>query len=116
MARAHKVGVEPSYDQKKHLPLEERRGRLVLLVSPDGREGSIATHQDALLYGTLLETGDSLEHRMNSGRRGYVHVARGKVNVSGQTLSQGDGLATEDHGALRFEGSRAAEILLFDLP
>lgn len=76
----------------------------------------IATQQDASLYGTLLETGDSLTYRMNTGRGSYVHVARGEVNVSGQTLIQGDGLAAEDYEALRFEGIRAGEVLLFDLP
>jgi len=85
-------------------------------VSPDGRFGSIATHQDALLYGTLLEAGDMLEHRLEPGRRAYIHVARGQVGVNGQTLNQGDGLAVEDQQALRFEGIDAAEILLFDLP
>jgi redox-sensitive bicupin YhaK (pirin superfamily) len=94
----------------------ERRGRLVLFVSPDGRFGSIATHQDALLSGTLLEAGDALEHPLEPGRRAYVHVARGQVRANGQALNQGDGLAIEDQPVLRFEGIEAAEVLLFDLP
>jgi len=109
------VGVEPSYDQK-HFPHADRRGRFVLFISPDGRDGSIATHQETLLYGTLLEAGDAVEHRLGAGRRGYVHVARGRVSVNGETLDQGDGLAIEDQDALRFEGIEAAEVLLFDLP
>jgi quercetin 2,3-dioxygenase len=113
--RPNKRGVEAAYDQQ-HFSLEKRRGHLVLFVSPDGRFGSIATHQDALLYGTLLEAGDMLEHRLEPGRRAYIHVARGQVGVNGQTLNQGDGLAVEDQQALRFEGIDAAEILLFDLP
>ena len=111
----NKRGVEPEYDQR-HFPLEQRRGRLVLFVSPDGRSGSIATHQDALLYGTVLEADDALEHRLEAGRRAYIHVARGQVSVNGETLDQGDGLAAENLPVLRFEGLEAAEVLLFDLP
>ena len=62
-------GVEPSYDQN-HFPIEDRRGRWVLLVSPDGRDGSIATHQDALLFGTLLASGESLDYRFDDDREG----------------------------------------------
>jgi redox-sensitive bicupin YhaK (pirin superfamily) len=111
----NKLSVEPEYDQQ-HFPAAQRRGRLVLFVSPDGRFGSIATHQDALLYGTLLEAGDVLEHSLETGRRAYIHVARGQISVNGQTLNQGDGLAIEDPPVLRFEGVEAAEVLLFDLP
>ncbi|HWP00342.1 MAG TPA: pirin family protein [Methylococcus sp.] len=75
-------GVAPGYAQR-HFPAEERRGRLRLLVSPDGRDGSISAHQDGLLYGTLLDAG---EHELGPGRRGYVHVARGSVVVNGQAL------------------------------
>ena len=111
----NKRGTEPAYDQQ-HFPVEQRRGRLVLFVSPDGRFGSIATHQDAFLYGTVLEAGDVLEHSLETGRRAYIHVARGQVKVNGQTLNRGDGLAVEDQLVLRFEGVDAAEVLLFDLP
>jgi redox-sensitive bicupin YhaK (pirin superfamily) len=111
----NKRGTEPAYDQQ-HFPVEQRRGRLVLFVSPDGRFGSIATHQDALLYGSLLEAGDMLEHPLEPGRRAYIHAARGQLKVNGQTLNQGDGLAVEDQPVLRFEGIEAAEVLLFDLP
>jgi len=111
----NKSGVEPAYDQRQ-FPVEQRRGRLVLLVSPDGRFGSIATHQDAFLYGTVLEAGDVLDHSLEPGRRAYIHIARGQVGVNGQTLSLGDGLAVENQPVLRFEGVNAAEVLLFDLP
>jgi quercetin 2,3-dioxygenase len=109
------LGVEPEYDQQ-HFPAAQRRGRLVLFVSPNGRSGSIATHQDALLYGTLLDAGDVLEHSLETGRRAYIHVARGQISVNGQTLNQGDGLAIEAPPVLRFEGIEAADVLLFDLP
>jgi redox-sensitive bicupin YhaK (pirin superfamily) len=110
----NKLGVKPDYDQK-HFPVEQRRDRWVLLVSPDGRDGSIATYQDALMFGTVLTAGQSLEYRLEEDRRGYVHVARGRVIVNGQTLGAGDGVALQDLQALAFEGVDDAEILLFDL-
>ena len=111
----NKLGVEPAYDQKHFTP-EARRGRLALLVSPDGRDGSIATHQDALMYGGIIDAGDQLAHDLPAGRRGYVHVARGSVRINGVTLSSGDGLAIEQEHMLRLEGTDGGEVLLFDLP
>jgi redox-sensitive bicupin YhaK (pirin superfamily) len=111
----NRLGVEPAYDQK-HFALEDRRGRLILLVSPDGRDGSIATHQGSLLYGTLLAAGEEVGHRLESGRRGYVHIARGRATVNGESLSSGDGLAVEAVDRIELTGIEAAEILLFDLP
>jgi len=111
----NKTGVEPAYSQK-HFPAGERRGRLTPLVSPDGRDGSIATHQDALLYGTLLEAGETAGHDPQSGRRAYVHVARGRATVNGKELGAGDGAAIEGEQQIRLTGVAAAEVLLFDLP
>jgi redox-sensitive bicupin YhaK (pirin superfamily) len=108
-------GVKPAYEQL-HFPLEERRGRLVLLVSPDGHDGSIATHQDALLYGTLLDEDQSVSHPVAPGRRAYVHMARGRGLVNGETLVAGDGLAIEESGEVRLQGVDQAEALIFDLP
>ena len=108
-------GVEPGYDQK-HFPLDDRRGRWVLLVSPDGREGSIATHQDALMFGSLLASDETLEYRFDANRHGYLHLARGQLQVGDVTLKQGDGLKIQKHELLQLKGIEAAEILLFDLP
>ncbi len=110
----NKTGVEPSYDQQ-HFPLADRRGKLVLFISPDGRDGSIATHQDANMYGTILEAGDTLTHQLAQGRRAYVHVARGEAMVNGQPLTAGDGLSLTDEQQVNLEGVESAEILLFDL-
>lgn len=110
----NQTGVEPSYDQQ-HFPLAERRGKLVLFVSPDGRDGSIETHQDAYMYGTILEAGDTLTHQLEQGRRAYIHLARGKASINGQQMSAGDGIAIADEQQLNFEGIESAEILLFDL-
>ena len=109
------IGVEPGYDQR-HFPLDERRGRWVLLVSPDGRDGSIATHQDALLFGTLLARGETLQYRFHADRQGYLHLARGRLEVGDIILEQGDGLKVQEHGLLALEGIEDAEVLLFDLP
>jgi redox-sensitive bicupin YhaK (pirin superfamily) len=109
------TGVEPGYDQK-HFPLEERRGRWKLLVSPDGRDASIPTHQDAFMYGALLAPGETLDYRFDADRQGYLQLARGRLRVGEVTLEQGDGLQMQKHGLLELEGIEDAEILLFDLP
>jgi redox-sensitive bicupin YhaK (pirin superfamily) len=108
-------GVEPSYDQR-HFPVEDRRGRWELLVSPDGQYGSIATHQDARMFGTLLTPGEVLEYRFDADRQGYLHLARGQLRVGNVTLNQGDGLTIQKQELLELEGIEDAEILLFDLP
>ncbi len=110
----NQTGVEPSYDQR-HFPLADRRGKLVLFVSPDGRYGSIATHQDAYMYGSILESGDALTHQLEKGRRAYVHLARGKANINGKQLATGDGMTIVDVQQVNLEGIESAEILLFDL-
>lgn len=109
------MGVDPAYDQK-HFPVEDRRGRWTLLVSPDGRDGSIATHQDALMFGTLLGEGETLEYAFDGERQGYLHLARGRLRVGEITLAGGDGLRIQKQATLRIEGIEAAEVLLFDLP
>ena len=111
----NRLGVAPEYDQI-HFSAEQRSGRLVLLASPDGRDGSIATHQDALLYGTLLAEGESVAHPVTAGRRAYVHMARGRGQVNGQELAAGDGLAIERSDELHLQGVDQAEVLVFDLP
>jgi redox-sensitive bicupin YhaK (pirin superfamily) len=108
-------GVEPGYAQRR-FPLEERRARLALLVSPDGRDGSIAAHQEALLYGTLLERDEAVEHALEPGRRAYVHLARGRASINGETLAQGDGAHVQAGDRVRIRGVEGAELLLFDLP
>ncbi|ESQ16181.1 MAG TPA: pirin family protein [Chromatiaceae bacterium] len=109
------IGIQPSYEQR-HFPLEERRGRWATLISPDARDGSIATRQDALMFGTLLATGETLEYRFDANRQGYVHLARGQMRIGSLTLRQGDGLRVQKHERLELLGVDDAEILLFDLP
>jgi len=111
----NKPGVDPAYSQM-HFPAEERRGRLRLLVSPDGRNGSIATHQDALLFGALLDAGESVTHVFAPGRKGYLQVAKGRVTANGNELGEGDGASIDAEAEIRLAGADSAEVLLFDLP
>jgi redox-sensitive bicupin YhaK (pirin superfamily) len=108
------VGATPSYEQK-HFPVEQRRGRLRLVVSPDGRDGSLSMNQDALVFAGLFDADESAKWQLATGRRGYLHVALGNVTVNGQSLTAGDALMM-DGGAVDIEQGRGSEVLLFDLP
>jgi hypothetical protein len=108
-------GVVPGYAQK-YFPEASRRGRLCLIMSPDGRTGSIDSHQDALVYATLLDAGETVRLDMAPGRRAYVHVARGEVQLNGRDLAAGDGARIQDEVLVEIAGRGAAEALVFDLP
>lgn len=107
-------GTEPGYEQKSFAE-EERRGRLRLVASPDGREGSVTIRQDASLYAALLEAGESVEHELRPGRHAWAQVARGAVEINGQGLAQGDGAAASEEERLVITASEPSEVLLFDL-
>jgi redox-sensitive bicupin YhaK (pirin superfamily) len=107
-------GIAPSYEQK-HFDAASKRGKLKLVGSPDGREGSVTIHQDAFLYAGLLDGADRATHALKAGRRAYVHVARGRVTANGQALDTGDALKVADSAELVFEKAKDAEVLLFDL-
>ena len=108
-------GIAPSYEQKSFSEAD-KRGRLRLIASPDGRDGSVTIHQDAYLYASLLRDGDEIAHRLASGRKAYVHIARGELSVNGELLRAGDAAKLSDEGVIRLRGDRAGEVLLFDLP
>jgi redox-sensitive bicupin YhaK (pirin superfamily) len=108
-------GITPRYDQKT-FPDAEKRGRLRLVGSPDGRDGSIVIHQDAEIYASLLGGGDKVSHALAAGRKGWVQVIRGTVELNGETLRAGDGAGAKDESALTVAALDDAEILLFDLP
>jgi len=108
------TGIKPSYEQK-HFSAEDKRGRLRLIVSPDGRDGSVSMNQDALLYAGLFDGAERDELEIAAGRRAYVHVARGSITVNGRVLGAGDAIKTGD-GILTLEKGRTAEVLVFDLP
>lgn len=106
-------GIAPSYEQKKFED-EERRGKLRLVASPDGGDGSVTIHQDVRLYSTLLDDGASVTHELAPDRFGWVQVTRGEIELNGETLRAGDGAAIRDERAITLTG-RGAEVLLFDL-
>ncbi|MCC6211596.1 MAG: pirin family protein [Burkholderiales bacterium] len=108
-------GIEPGYEQK-HFDAASKRGRLRLVASPDGAEGSVTIHQDARMYAALLDGAERAEHPLAPGRRAYVHVARGKLTVNGNPLAAGDALKASGVERIVFEGGAGAEALLFDLP
>jgi redox-sensitive bicupin YhaK (pirin superfamily) len=109
-------GLSPRYDQKE-FPADEKRGRLRLIASRGGREGSLVIHQDADLFAASLAEGESVTQPLAAGRRAWVQVVRGTVDINGVGAQAGDGVAIENEPSLtvtaRAEGS---EILLFDLP
>jgi redox-sensitive bicupin YhaK (pirin superfamily) len=107
-------GIPPSYEQK-HFDAASKRGRLRLVGSPDGREGSVTIHQDAFLYAALLDGNDRVVHPLVAGRRAYLHVARGELAANGQALEAGDALKVVGADELVLEGAKDAEVLLFDL-
>ncbi|AWB33482.1 pirin family protein [Orrella marina] len=108
------AGIEPGYEQKSFSD-EEKRGRLRLLASPDGRDGSVTIHADALLYGSLLDETDEVSVELDSSRRYYLHVVQGRVAVNGQALESGDAARLADESELVLNDAVKAEVLLFDL-
>lgn len=112
--RPDRRGLAPGYEQK-HFPAESRRGRLALVVSPDGAEGSLTIHQDTRVYAGLLAPGQGATLAPAPGRHAWVQVARGSLELNGFPLSAGDGAAVSDEPAIRLRASADAEMLVFDL-
>jgi hypothetical protein len=108
-------GIAPEYEQK-HVGAEEKRGRLRLIASPDGAQGSLTIHQDARIYAALIDGKERAALPLGSGRRAYVHVARGKVTVNEVVLESGDAVQASGVERVELSGGEAAEVLLFDLP
>jgi quercetin 2,3-dioxygenase len=109
------VGIEPSYEEK-HFAESDKQGRLRLIASPDRREGSVLIHQDASLYAGRFDGEENALLELKPGRRGYVHVVRGKVRANGIELGAGDALKITDALAVRIDGGQQSEVLVFDLP
>ncbi len=112
-----KDGIKPMYEQKA-IPAEEKQGKLRLVASPAGGNGSSAVKlfQDAALYTTELAKTESVTHELRDGRYAWIQVARGAVNVNGQELKAGDGAAVTQETKLQISGNAyQSEVLLFDL-
>jgi redox-sensitive bicupin YhaK (pirin superfamily) len=108
-------GLAPSYEEKR-FSADEKRGRLRIIASPDGAEGSVLIHQDVRLHAGLFDGDESARLALAPGRRAYVHVARGAVNVNGTALEAGDALKLTNPGSVVLKNGRNAEVLVFDLP
>jgi redox-sensitive bicupin YhaK (pirin superfamily) len=109
-----KKGYKPVYDQK-HFGEAEKSGKLRLVASPDGRDGSVKIRQDNELYATVLGPGEVVKHELRPDRHAYIQVARGSVALNGKKLETGDGARISGEQALELRGVDKAEILLFDL-
>ena len=110
-------GLDPSYEDRS-FPAEEKRNRLRLIASPDGRDNSATINQDASVYASLLDSGKSVELELRSGRHAWVQLISGQLDVNGAKLDKGDGAAISGETALRIastSGNGAAEFLTFDL-
>ena len=110
-----RTGIDPGYEQT-HIPAAAKRGQLRLIASPDGREGSVTIHQDATLHSALLHGTESARYELASGRRVYVHVARGGAHVNGTRLAAGDAAKIADETVITLDRGTATEVLVFDLP
>jgi redox-sensitive bicupin YhaK (pirin superfamily) len=108
-------GMPPSYAEQRFSD-EDKRGRLRLVASRDGRDGSVVVHQDVNLYAALLAPDEEVTHEVSGARRVWVQVARGSVAVNDATLVAGDGAAIVDEDAIVIRGIADAEVLLFDMP
>lgn len=108
------TGMQPGYEQKR-VSEEQKRGRLALIASADGRDGSVTVHQDVSVYAGLFDGDETTALEVAAGRRVYVHVARGAVTVNGNQLDAGDALKMTDGRRLAIEKGRQAEVLVFDL-
>lgn len=105
---------EPRYEQK-HFDMSPSAGHLRLVVSPDGREGSLTIGQDALMYVGKLLPGERVSHTLAPARGAYLHLAHGGGSLNGQDLVAGDGAVIEDTREIVFEASKATVVVLWDM-
>jgi redox-sensitive bicupin YhaK (pirin superfamily) len=108
------LNVTPRY-QQEHYADAEKRGRLRLIISPDGAEGSLKVRQDARVYAGLFDGTESAALTLPANRYAYIQVARGSVTVNGQRLNEGDGVRVRQVESLSFSDGDKAEVLVFDL-
>jgi quercetin 2,3-dioxygenase len=108
------TGINPSYEQKT-FPDDGKRGRLQLVASPDGIEGSVLIHANARMYAGLFDGGESSSLALDASRKAYVQVVRGEVEVNGQRLSAGDGAMLDQESQVELSAGKQAEVLVFDL-
>ena len=108
------TGIPASYEQKTFAD-SEKRGRLRLVASPDGADGSVLIHADAWVYAGLFDGAETFSLTLNPTRKAYIHVVRGALEANGKKIAAGDALMLEDEDRLQLSGGTAAEVLVFDL-
>jgi len=106
-------GLEPGYEQK-NFSTDEKKGRLKLVASNEGRDGSVSLNQDVDMYITILDEGDSVTHSLNDNRKAWLQVARGSISLNGQELRQGDGAAIDGEN-IELSDCSGAEVIIFDM-
>ena len=106
-------GLRPGYEQKFFG--DERRGKLRLVASPDGAEGSVQIHQDVSMFASVLQDGERVTHELAQGRYAWLQIVRGNVIVAGVELAEGDGAAFTDAVSISIESVGESELVLFDL-
>ena len=110
-----KNNLTPSYEQKFFAP-EEKQGKLRLVASRGGDDGSVTINQDVSLYASILANGESVTHEMTGGRHAWIQLISGTLDVNGETLNAGDGAAVSEETALQIKAlADNSEFLLFDL-
>jgi redox-sensitive bicupin YhaK (pirin superfamily) len=107
-------GIEPGYEQK-HFDAAAKRGRLRLVASPDGRDGSVTIHADASIHAGLFAVGEQAELPIDPARKAYVQLVRGRLNVNGTPLVAGDAAKVSGESGLTLDQADDAEVLVFDL-
>jgi redox-sensitive bicupin YhaK (pirin superfamily) len=107
-------GVTPSYEQK-HFAADEKRGKLRLIASRDGADGSVRIHQDAKVYAGLFDGEEQVDLGVGADRQVYVHVARGSITANGTALTAGDAVGLSDVTSVSLTKGQGAEVLVFDL-
>jgi len=108
------AGATPRY-QQQHFSPEQKRGRLQLIISPEGTDGSLQIRQDARVYAGLFDGEQSATLTLAPDRYAYVHVARGKIELNGLQLQEGDGVRVREEQLLMLSNGEKAEVLVFDL-
>jgi redox-sensitive bicupin YhaK (pirin superfamily) len=109
-------GIAPRYAQERYSD-EEKKGRLRLIGSPNGDDGSIVVHQDVRIFSALLDSGQAVTHDVAKGRRAWVQMVRGSAEIDAVPVEAGDGVAAQDQPSLSMVATRdATELIVFDLP
>ena len=108
-----RTGLKPRYGEKSLA--DAPKGKLNLVTSKAGRDGSLAINQDADLYVAKLEAGNEVAHALKPGRYAWVHVAEGEVKLNGDTLKAGDAVALAEESQVQLVAAKPAQVLLFDL-